>query len=91
MFFTINNTPVDDASHDEIASKCQELGTRYGLSGREMEIAQYIAKGYSKPYIAEALYISDSTVRTHTKRLYEKLDVHSRQELQEKIGMGIKN
>ena len=31
--------------------------------------------------IAEQLFISENTVRTHTKRIYTKLDVHKKQEL----------
>lgn len=39
------------------------------------------AQGRSALYIAEELCISESTVRTHIRRIYSKLDIHSRQEL----------
>lgn len=32
-------------------------------------------------HIAELLFVSENTVRTHSKRIYVKLDVHKRQEL----------
>ncbi|WP_407641840.1 response regulator transcription factor [Arabiibacter massiliensis] len=52
-----------------------------GLSKREVEILQYLCKGRSRPYIAETLYLSENTVRTHSKNIYVKLGVHNRQEL----------
>ena len=42
---------------------------------------QYLCKGRSRPYIAETLYLSENTVRTHSRRIYGKLDVHNKQEL----------
>ena len=44
-------------------------------------MAALIVQGRSKAYIASLLYLSENTVRTHTKTLYAKLDVHSKQEL----------
>ena len=35
----------------------------------------------SRPYICEALYVSDGTVKTHISHIYRKFDVHGRQEL----------
>lgn len=51
------------------------------LSGREFEILKYLDRGHSMIYIAEKLFISESTVRTHVKHIYAKLGVHSREEL----------
>ena len=53
----------------------------FDLSERETEVALLIAQGRSKSYIAEALCLSENTVRTHAKNVYTKLDVHSKQEL----------
>lgn len=44
-------------------------------------------RGRSKAYIADAFFISENTVRGHVKRLYAKLDVHSKQELVDKVEM----
>lgn len=57
------------------------LRDTYDLSDRESEIALLIAQGRSKTYIAEHLFLSENTVRTHAKNAYAKLDVHSKQEL----------
>jgi DNA-binding NarL/FixJ family response regulator len=50
------------------------------LSSREQEILSYLAKGYRYKEIAEKLFISIETVRTHLRNIYEKLHVHSRTE-----------
>lgn len=57
------------------------LATQYKLSPRESEIFQYLAKGRSVPYMREELMISKSTIETHIKHIYSKMDVHSKQEL----------
>ncbi|MHB8580158.1 MAG: response regulator [Ignavibacteriaceae bacterium] len=50
------------------------------LSDRETEILTYLSKGYRYKEIAELLFISIETVRTHIRNIYEKLQVHSRTE-----------
>lgn len=50
------------------------------LSSREQEILQLLMKGYSYKMIGSELNITIETVRTHIKRIYEKLHVHSAQE-----------
>ncbi|MEG0324307.1 MAG: helix-turn-helix transcriptional regulator, partial [Raoultibacter sp.] len=54
---------------------------RYGLSARETEVFELLAKGRNRVFISKALFISDNTTRTHMKNIYRKLDVHSQQEL----------
>jgi LuxR family maltose regulon positive regulatory protein len=48
------------------------------LSDREQEVLQLLAAGLSNPEIADELYIAVSTVRSHCKNIYSKLDVHNR-------------
>jgi len=50
------------------------------LTNREKEILILIGNGRSAPQISDDLVIGVSTVRTHIKRIYNKLDVHSRHE-----------
>lgn len=52
-----------------------------GLTPRETEILRLLAEGRSVPVICERLVISEGTARTHVKHIYQKLDVHNRQEL----------
>lgn len=50
------------------------------LSGREQEVLELIARGFSYSEIARLHGVSASTVQTHIKNLYAKLAVHSRTE-----------
>lgn len=67
---------------------CMALGNEFGLTAREVEVLQLLCKGRSKSYIAESLFISENTVRSHSKHLYAKLDVHSKQEILDLIARG---
>jgi LuxR family maltose regulon positive regulatory protein len=48
------------------------------LTGREVEILQLMAFGYSNQKIADKLYVSVNTVKTHAANLFDKLGAHSR-------------
>jgi DNA-binding NarL/FixJ family response regulator len=52
----------------------------YKLSTREIEILTQLSKGKSIKQMAADLSISIDTVRTHTKNIYEKLQVHTQTE-----------
>lgn len=76
--------PEEFASIDE---RCARLAGEFSLTERELDVLKMLAKGRSKGYIAEELYISENTVRGHSRRLYAKLGVHTRDELQRKLGL----
>jgi LuxR family maltose regulon positive regulatory protein len=48
------------------------------LSERELEVLQLLAAGKSNRRIAQELFVSVGTVKTHINNLYRKLDAHSR-------------
>ncbi|MDA0161350.1 LuxR C-terminal-related transcriptional regulator [Solirubrobacter ginsenosidimutans] len=54
-----------------------QLGPR-PLSNRELEVLTLAAEGYSGPQIAEELFVSPSTVKTHLEHIYDKLGVGDR-------------
>ena len=54
---------------------------RYGLTNREAEVLMLLAEGRSSSYIAGELVLSDNTVRSYVKNIYQKLDVHSKQDV----------
>ena len=52
----------------------------YHLSDREKEVLQLLVNGYSYKMIASEMFISIDTVRSHIKKIYEKLHVNSKSE-----------
>lgn len=74
-------TESSAAAQAAIADITDAIAKRYALSSREAEVLHYLARGRSAKYIAEQLYISPETVRTHSKRIYTKTGVHTREEL----------
>lgn len=65
----------------ELGEACAFLAKEHGLSPRESEVLELLAEGRSRPYIMDKLTISDATVKSHTNHVYQKLGVHSKQEL----------
>ncbi len=59
----------------------EAIATEFGLSPRELDILRSLARGYDANTTADKLNISWNTVRTHIRNVYNKLDVHSHQEL----------
>ena len=49
-----------------------------GITKRELEILELIAKGMSNREIAEKLFVSENTVKTHSSRLFDKLSARRR-------------
>ncbi len=52
----------------------------FKLTGREVDILRCLVDGFSDKRIADKLFISPQTVHSHIKRIYEKLQVHSKSE-----------
>ncbi|MFT3919782.1 LuxR C-terminal-related transcriptional regulator [Cloacibacterium sp.] len=59
----------------------QNNPTESQLSDREMEILKEVVKGYNHQEIAEKLFISPNTVRTHVNNIYKKLHLNSRSQI----------
>jgi DNA-binding NarL/FixJ family response regulator len=53
---------------------------QYNLSDREKEVLQLLVNGYSYKMIASEMFIAIDTVRSHIKKIYEKLQVNSKSE-----------
>src|SRR5699024_643646 len=51
------------------------------LSKRELEIFDFVLKGYTNEQISNELWISINTVKKHLRNMYEKLDVSNRTSL----------
>ena len=69
---TSRNTRERVVSIDENAlEKC-------GISKREHEVLILLGRGMSNQEIADTLFVSQNTIKTHTSRIFEKLDVKNR-------------
>lgn len=68
---------IEDLIHREA------LGLRdaYGLTDREVEVAELLLAGRSRPFIRDELLVSINTVGAHVRNIFGKCDVHSQQEL----------
>lgn len=51
---------------------------KLGLSKREMEVLQLMAEGLSNHEIASRLFVSLNTIKTHSSKVFEKLEVRRR-------------
>ena len=58
-----------------------EYTSRFGMSAREQEIFSFIIQGMSNTEIANALYITDSTVKFHVGNIFKKTGFKSRLDL----------
>jgi len=66
--------------HSKVAAKLAMRVQEEHLTDREVEILELLAQGKSNKGIASALSISESTVKSHLKSMFGKLDVTSRAE-----------
>lgn len=57
----------------------------YELTEREKTVMELLSNGYPYKQVADQLFISMDTVRTHIRNIYEKLQVHSRTEALNKL------
>jgi len=83
--------PTEPAAAREVApasepgvdydAACDRLAAQGGLSPREADVLRLLARGRTTARIQDELHISVNTVNTHVKHVFQKLDVHSRQEL----------
>ena len=66
--------PDEFQTNDIDHNKIKDLG----ISQRELDVLQELANGLSNKEIAEKLFVSESTVKTHVSNLYSKLGVKKR-------------
>jgi DNA-binding NarL/FixJ family response regulator len=71
----------DNMSQSQQTDIIQLIKTVDPLTVREQEVLQLILSGKSNREIAGALFISESTVKTHARNIFSKYDVGSRAEL----------
>lgn len=70
-------------AEDEI---CQRVSIEYGLTSKEAEVLSLVVSRRSLREMAVGMGVSVNTVKTHVAHVYQKLDVHSREEVIELVG-----
>lgn len=75
--------PLSEAAISAYLEKAAAgIGDAYGsLSGREREVLQLAAEGYTNPEIGKRLFISPRTVEIHRANMMRKLALHNQTEL----------
>ena len=63
-----------------IAARLADRMVRPGLTPRELDVLRLVSRGRANKEIASAMFISEETVKTHMKSLFQKLGVHDRAE-----------
>ena len=72
----VKEVPVPIASAPFTVNEEQQR--QLGITKRELEILEHIAQGLSNREIAQQLFVSENTVKTHSSRLFEKLGAKRR-------------
>jgi two-component system nitrate/nitrite response regulator NarL len=72
------DTSLGQAAQTEIALELRRRRGGSPLSDREAEIVALLAEGHSAPDIARQLVLGTSTVKTHLRNIYAKLEVDNR-------------
>lgn len=85
----VSPVPATPSRDELFVRRCAELADEGGLTAREREVMELLARGRDSRHIQEALTLSYNTVKTHVKRIYRKLDVHAQQELIDLVEDGI--
>jgi len=73
------------AGDEQVQVLTFKLAKEFDLTRRQEDILRLIIEGNSNNEIAAKLHISANTVKTHLRHIYEKLNVHNRREIIQKI------
>ena len=80
-------TPVEPSPENQTATPAVSVDNtmpdydkirELGLSSRELDVLQELVKGHTNKQMADNLFISESTVKTHLSNLFNKLNVSNR-------------
>lgn len=84
----VGEESAQGALEGDVLFACRRLTEGGGLTPRESEVLSLLACGYNCRSIARKLVLSEATVKSHTYRIYRKLEVHSQQEVIERVHAG---
>ena len=80
-YMIVRNLEASTQELDFTAQVLESIVKKHGLTSREKEVAAFLIRGRSLPYLEKELGISHGTANAHMQKIYRKLDIHSRQEL----------
>ena len=70
-----------------LSQRVSDLSERCGLTDREQEVLQLIARKVPTEKMEHDLFLARGTIKAHTDHIYRKLGVHSREELYKMLGI----
>ena len=73
-----NKEPEEEKHKKNLQERIEEVCVEYKLTPREKEFIELIYSGKSNKEIAEILFLSESTVKTHIYNIFRKMNVKSR-------------
>jgi len=77
--------PQNSQGEALLSSRCKDVAALHQFTSREGEVFVLLAQGYTIAVISEKLFVSDNTVKSHVKSIYQKLGIHTRSELIELV------
>lgn len=80
-FFGVGTMAAESEDHSLLAERCAALSAAHNLSPREREVFELLAQGKRPSTIERELVIANGTLKSHTRRIYQKLGIHSKKEL----------
>jgi DNA-binding CsgD family transcriptional regulator len=88
--FYVHVIPLRDGHHVAvtvrvIGSEIDAVRQRHGLSAREAQVAELVLHGYRNADIASALGIAPGTAKKHLTKIFDKVGVNSRSQLQTRL------
>ena len=78
---SLKTVVVEKTVEDKLELILSKLPENTELSSRELDILNRILNNYKRKAIADDLNLSENTVKTYTRNLYNKLNVSSRDEI----------
>ncbi|MDR1089299.1 MAG: helix-turn-helix transcriptional regulator [Coriobacteriales bacterium] len=75
--------PSDESEQqgDSFVVSCTLVADGFELTARELEVFVRLARGQQRALIASELFLASETVKTHTRNIYRKMQLHSQEEL----------
>ncbi|MEG1827779.1 MAG: helix-turn-helix transcriptional regulator [Gordonibacter sp.] len=81
----LGDSPADSSLSGDANAAVDLFAKNARLTVREKEIAFLLAEGRNVPFISKKLFVSENTVKSHVRHIYEKSGVHNRQELLDEL------